>query len=63
MQNLNYPGAADSAPFKLQAASIGIIGLGRMGQVFGELLIGSGAQVLVATCCIFLNSAYHLCSA
>lgn len=45
MQNLNYPEPAGSAPSKPQATSIGIIGLGRMGQVFGELLIGSGAQV------------------
>src|SRR5271167_3214928 len=45
MPNLNHPGAVDSTRSKLQAASVGIIGLGRMGQVFGELLIGSGAQV------------------
>jgi 3-hydroxyisobutyrate dehydrogenase-like beta-hydroxyacid dehydrogenase len=46
MQNLNYPGPAGSAPAKLQATRIGVIGIGRMGQVFGELLIGSGAQVM-----------------
>ena len=45
MQSLNYSGAAGSAPAKLPATRIGIMGLGRMGQVFAELLIGGGAQV------------------
>jgi 6-phosphogluconate dehydrogenase (decarboxylating) len=46
MANLNHPKVTESAPSKPQAASIGIVGLGRMGQVFGELLIGSGAHVM-----------------
>jgi 3-hydroxyisobutyrate dehydrogenase-like beta-hydroxyacid dehydrogenase len=45
MQDLNHPGAVDSTASKLQAARIGIIGLGRMGQAFAELLISSGAHV------------------
>jgi 3-hydroxyisobutyrate dehydrogenase-like beta-hydroxyacid dehydrogenase len=46
MQNLNCPGAADGAPSKPQTASVGIIGLGRMGQDFGDLLISGGARVI-----------------
>jgi 3-hydroxyisobutyrate dehydrogenase-like beta-hydroxyacid dehydrogenase len=44
MQNLNHPGAADGSPSMLQEATIGIIGLGRMGQAFGGLLLSSGAH-------------------
>lgn len=40
-----YSGAA-KASTRPQPASIGIIGLGRMGQAFGDLLIASGARVL-----------------
>ena len=47
MQNLNHPGAADSAPSKTQASSIGIIGLGRRGQAFSELLTRSGERLVV----------------
>jgi 3-hydroxyisobutyrate dehydrogenase-like beta-hydroxyacid dehydrogenase len=38
--------AADGAPSKLQGATVGIIGLGRMGQDFGDLLIGGGAHLI-----------------
>jgi 3-hydroxyisobutyrate dehydrogenase-like beta-hydroxyacid dehydrogenase len=47
MQHLNNPEAAATATAKLQEGSIGIIGLGRMGQVFGELLLGSVAHLMV----------------
>lgn len=40
-----HSGAA-KASSKPQPANIGIIGLGRMGQAFGDLLIASGARVL-----------------
>jgi 3-hydroxyisobutyrate dehydrogenase-like beta-hydroxyacid dehydrogenase len=46
MQIPNHSEAPGRAPSQPQAASIGIIGLGRMGQAFGELLIGSGAHVI-----------------
>jgi 3-hydroxyisobutyrate dehydrogenase-like beta-hydroxyacid dehydrogenase len=46
MQNTNERLAAESVSFKLEGARIGIIGLGRMGHDFGELLITAGAQVI-----------------
>jgi 3-hydroxyisobutyrate dehydrogenase-like beta-hydroxyacid dehydrogenase len=47
MQHVTNPEAAGSAPAKLPATRIGIIGLGRMGQVFSELLLGSVAHLMV----------------
>jgi 3-hydroxyisobutyrate dehydrogenase-like beta-hydroxyacid dehydrogenase len=47
MQIQNYPEAAGSARSKLETARIGIIGLGRMGQAFSQLLIRSGARLVV----------------
>jgi len=46
MQIPNHPEVPGSAQIKPQAASIGIFGLGRMGQAFGELLISSGVHVI-----------------
>lgn len=40
-----YLGTAKASP-RPQPANIGIIGLGRMGQAFGDLLIASGAHVI-----------------
>lgn len=47
MKHLDSSGPSDGAPYTLQTARIGIIGLGRMGQAFGDLLISSGGRVVV----------------
>jgi 3-hydroxyisobutyrate dehydrogenase-like beta-hydroxyacid dehydrogenase len=46
MQNSNHPGAPEGVPSNVQGATIGIIGLGRMGQAFGDLLMSGGARVI-----------------
>jgi 3-hydroxyisobutyrate dehydrogenase-like beta-hydroxyacid dehydrogenase len=46
MPNLNHPKATESALPKLRGPRIGLIGLGRMGHDFGELLISGGAHLM-----------------
>jgi len=46
MTDTNSPAATAQA--KPQPAKIGIIGLGRMGQAFGDLLIASGARLIAS---------------
>jgi 3-hydroxyisobutyrate dehydrogenase-like beta-hydroxyacid dehydrogenase len=47
MKHLDSSGGSKNSLSKLQDSRIGIIGLGRMGQTFGDLLIEGGALVVV----------------